>query len=258
MNTLLLDGILPANAFFVREVAAGNVLMWPTVVSFISLAVLTVLNMLIGVLVGVVGVVANSEKEKMSILDVKHQLQEAMHALDIDAGTTFPQYEFGKILMFPEMLKVMQNVDVDPVALADTADFIYEDMEREMKAVGLKPGIDAEPPGLTFETFIDTVLKMRGKNTATVKDVKEQTRIMKGIITRLEESFRGVVTNMQAEVQNVVKSMPNEAREYTRSGQNRSVFLGEVADLLEEDDEILEAQPPITSIRRHGASVWKG
>jgi len=254
MNTLLLDGILPANAEFVNDLAAGNAVMWPVVVSFILLATLTVMNMLVGVLVEVVGVVAGTEKEKMSILDVKYQLQEAMDALDIDPGTPFPQYEFGKILMFPEMLQVMQNVDVDPVALADTADFIYEDMEREMKAVGLKPGIDSEPPGLTFETFIDTVLKIRGKNKATVKDVKEQTRIMKGLISRLEESVQKSLTKMQFEIQNVPRSAPAETREWTKT---RSVFMSDVEDVEEVRSlEGIMSDNRRLSIQRRGASQW--
>lgn len=271
MNTLLLDGILPANADFVNELAAGNAFMWPVIVSFLLLATLTVMNMLVGVLVEVVGVVAGSEKEKMSILDVKYQLQDAMEALDIDPGTTFPQYEFGKILMFPEMLQVMQNVDVDPVALADTADFIYEDMERELKAVGLKPGIDTEPPGLTFETFIDTVLKMRGKNKATVKDVKEQTRIMKGIVSRLEENFQKMVSKLHYDMQNVVRSMPSEAREFREYTKTRSVILSDIGSDARDDDgqvnqtdedgqvnqsEVVQSTGTIT-FRRTAASLWK-
>merc|ERR1712151_1357842 len=64
---------------------------------------------------------------------------------------------------------VAQDCGVDLIALGDTADVIFEDLDKNGET-------------MTFETFVNVFLNMRGTNPATVKDVKEQMRTMKGIV----------------------------------------------------------------------------
>jgi len=68
--------------------------------------------------------------------------------------------------MQPEVAVIIQDVGVDVVGLIDMADLIYEEKDK----LGM---------GLTFEDFVHIVLNMRGTNPATVKDVKQQIRVMK-------------------------------------------------------------------------------
>jgi len=220
MNSLLLHGILPMHSTFVNDLASSEPVLWPLAISFILLAALTVMNMLVGVLVEVVGVVAGTEKDKLSILYVKYQLEDAMYMLGLDTNMAFPREDFARIIMYPEMLRVMQNVGVDPTALADTASLIFDDLERDMKGTDTRPGLD-EIPVLSFETFIDTVLKLRGKNIATVKDVKEQTRVMKFLVGRLEESFESMINNMNKEFVKLI--LDQHASNEMTSGANEHV-----------------------------------
>jgi len=195
MNTLLLDGILPVESTFVNRIAGANSLLWPCFMIFVVIASLTVMNMLIGVIVEVVAVVASTEKEKMSILGIQQDLKEAMEALGVDHKKTIPHEQFGKILASPEMLSALSGFDVDPFAVADAAEFVFADMEKEAE---LDP-LNAQS-GLTFEVLIDLVLKMRGKNPATVKDVKESTRIMKAMVNKMEESIKSVKHSISSQM----------------------------------------------------------
>jgi len=185
MNNLFIHGLLPAQSDFVNELSTSNPYLWPCIIAFILLASLTVMNMLVGVLVEVVGVVASTEKEKMSVLGVKHDMQDAMEYLGVDHNEALSQDQFVKILMNPEMLNVIQGLGVDPFALMEVTEHIFTDLEKEAEAKGEK---NVEAPGLSFQAFIDILLKMRGKNPATVKDVNEHTRVMKSLLSKLEET----------------------------------------------------------------------
>merc|ERR1712054_264819 len=83
--------------------------------------------------------------------------------------------DFEKFIMTPEVAVIIQDVGVDPMGLVDMADMIFEDKDKEGK-------------GLTFVDFIDVVLNMRGTNPSTVKDVKQQIRVMKNAMT--ETAFK--------------------------------------------------------------------
>lgn len=64
MNSLLLGGILPTHAAFVNGVAAEHWVFWPLAVSFVSLASVMLMNMLVGVLVDLVNAIAVTEKDR--------------------------------------------------------------------------------------------------------------------------------------------------------------------------------------------------
>jgi len=65
--------------------------------------------------------------------------------------------------------RLLRDIGVDVVALADTAEVIYEDFSKH----GMS---------MDFSNLMDTILNLRGKNTATVKDVKEQSRVIKSVV----------------------------------------------------------------------------
>jgi hypothetical protein len=194
MKTLLLDGLLPAHSDFVDELSEANPFLGPLIICFILLASLTVMNMLVGVLVEVVGVVASTEKEKMSVLGVKHDIQDAMDFLNMDSKKPISQEQFVRMLMNPEMLNTIQGLGIDTFALVDATDYIFSGLEKEAEAKKVKT-----PAGLTFEAFVDILLKMRGKNTATVGDVNENTRFMRYMISKLEGSIEDMRMIMRKE-----------------------------------------------------------
>eukprot|EP00913_Durusdinium_trenchii_P008703 g8175.t1 len=93
------------------------------------------------------------------------------------------QREFQQLLLEEDVDRLLRGIGVDVVALVDTADVIYEDFNK----FGMS---------MTFENLVETILNLRGKNTATVKDrgrsqgvpverledVKEQSRVIKSVV----------------------------------------------------------------------------
>jgi hypothetical protein len=197
MNSLLLDGMLPIYAPIVNIVASESLLYQPIMLVFILLASVTLMNMLIGVLVEVVRTVADREREAMAVIHVTNELREVMHdflqsqetdrnsrlskALTIEPVRSsamqkkrqvldFPdltQDALVRFLSYPPVISLLRDCGVDAIAFLDSINFIFEELEQQGRSE------------LPFVDFVQTVLNMRGTNPATVKDVKEQMRLMK-------------------------------------------------------------------------------
>lgn len=165
INSLLLDGVLPDNAQIVNDLADEEWYYWPIIMFFLLLAALTVMNMLVGVLVEVVGTVAEAEKESMAVTEMRDQLEKVMKELDGDNTGCISKSEFGKILLNRNAAKLLQEIGVDVVGLVDLADFIFEDY-----------GVMGE---LDLEDFMRVVLDLRESNTAKVKDVVMMQKLLK-------------------------------------------------------------------------------
>jgi hypothetical protein len=170
VNSLLLDGVLPDNAAIVNDLAGQSWYLWPLIMFFILLASLTVMNMLVGVLVEVVGAVAEAEKEGLAVHEMRENLIHVMKELDYDASGCISKSEFEKILIRPKVCKILLDVGVDVVGLVDLSDFIFEDF-----------GSDGE---LYLEDFMKVVLDLRDGNTAKVKDVVMLQKLMKRDMTQ--------------------------------------------------------------------------
>jgi len=197
MNNLLLDGMLPLYAPIVKDVSRENFMFWPVVMSFILLASITVMNMLVGVLVEVVRTVADREREAMTVIHVTNELRKVMnHFIEegCESGASSAFFKtfantksssratlanvdaheipdmsrdcFEDFLSSNGVISLLQDCGVDAVALLDSADMIFEEK--------VKTG----QPGVSFVDFVEIVLNMRGTNPATVKDVKEQMRVL--------------------------------------------------------------------------------
>jgi len=124
---------------------------------YISLASLTVMNMLIGVLCEVISAVAAGEKEGMMVDRINEMFGKIVQELDKNNDGTLSWDEFQKILEFPEALKALESVNIDPESMVDMAeDFFFE---------------DSEPVAVTFDEFMKMVLDLRGGQQATVQDI---------------------------------------------------------------------------------------
>merc|ERR1719487_537535 len=141
---------------------------------FILLSSLTVMNMLVGVLVEVVSVVSDVEKEQMSMQYVKDMLMMMLkdfHA-DKDENMSISKEEFEALLLQPRAARIIQDVGVDVVGLVDFLDFIFKDGQE-----------------LSFPEFMDVVLSLRGSNNATVSDVVD---LRKFVLQEMDEMLQGV------------------------------------------------------------------
>merc|ERR1719276_463700 len=132
---------------------------------FVGLSALLLMNMLIGVLCEVVSSVAGCEKEGMLVLYVTEKFKEIWESMDEDGTGTLCKKEFMTIMTNKEAWLALEEVEVDPMALVNLADQIFE------------PDIETgEEPVLTM----DVILAFRGKNTATVKDMNDLRKWMSG------------------------------------------------------------------------------
>jgi hypothetical protein len=180
MNTLLLYGILPNHTQLVNDLTGANPWLFPVIMFFIGLAAITVMYMLVGVLVDVITVIANAEKEGMTVSSLAGELRHLFHVMGRSMSEPITQFELRSMLQDGMFCQILHSVQVDVIMLFEMLDIVYED--EETKAVGLP-----------FEKFIDLILGMRGSNAATVKDVKELLKVTKKMLnTTMEEFFRKI------------------------------------------------------------------
>jgi len=172
MGHLLMEGILPDQANFMRRMSSENFLLAAALLLFILLGSLTVMNMLVGVLVEVVQNVSAIEKEQMDVAMLKNNLMKYVNDLDTDRDGNISRLEFEKILEIPGPLRALQNIGVDVIGLVDFTDYIFE--EEEM---------------ITFRKFMEVILQLRGTNTAMVKDIVDLRKYLALELTRVEKKL---------------------------------------------------------------------
>jgi voltage-gated sodium channel len=180
MELLLLRGVLPAQANLVGDVSAHGPWLWPIIMGFVILVSLTLLNMLVGVMVDAIAIIGSTQKESLIVTIVAGQLRTALQNWGRDSTEPLTKDDFQKFVAEPQVTELMREHGVDVVALLDTSEILYEDL--------IETG-DGSENTLPFEGLVDLILNTRGANTATVKDVKEQLRVMKTQLRKLEESM---------------------------------------------------------------------
>lgn len=155
----------------------------------IFLAALTIMNMLVGVLCEVVTNVASAEKEALAVAFVKGKVRHILQdtGLDQNEDGRISKDELEALVENTEAAMALQEVGVDVVALVDFADFIFQS-DRQGQQFEKK---------LDFEEFMDLILKLRGTNTATVRDMVDmrtfihaQNTAMNNQLARIEERQR--------------------------------------------------------------------
>jgi hypothetical protein len=191
MNTLLLDGILPETSDLVNELAHAKPFLWPIILFFVLFASVTLMYMLMGVLVDVVSAIACTEKEGMTVMLLASSLRAALEDMGRDTEASISKIEFQELMVDKEIARICQSVDVDVVMCVDMVDVIFEAFDKEGK-------------DMKFAEFIDTLLKMRGHNTATVKDIKAQLKVIKQLVAdnmnTLLKQIAGEFTQLRTEL----------------------------------------------------------
>lgn len=196
MNTLLLNVIFPQQVDLVNFLAGEEAVLWPVMVCFILVAGMTILYMLVGVLVEVMGVISTTEKEGLTIASLAKDLRVRMEQMGFNLNVPIVQYELQKALVQPELARIIKENGVDVVVLMDMLDLIYEEAEKK--------------GGMTFENFVETVLDMRGANPATVKDVKEHLRVIKSVVKDAQAAMMKELTEQMNHLKADVKAIRDE------------------------------------------------
>lgn len=169
MVSLLLFGTLKDNVGDVAKAIGGEGIFYGLLfTTFVLLAALTVMNMLIGILCEVVSSVATVEKEEMVIMFVKNKMQQLLDSgVDEDDDHMISKDEFLNLLHDESAVSCLQEVGVDVVGLVDFAEFIFECDESH------------EEKKLNFADFMEEMLQLRGTKEATVKDVVDLRKYLR-------------------------------------------------------------------------------
>lgn len=227
INTLLLPAVFGANAEVINSITLENPGLWPIMVFFMALVSVTIMYMLLGVLVDVIGAVASTEKQKIEITYIVGQLREElekMHIVPEDMALT--KSDFEKMVLEPGIVRVMHESGVNVDVLAEMLDLVWEDASKTAQK-------------MNFSELVNMVLGMRGSNPATVKDCKEQIRVTNSLIKRcfveLYEELDEKTQQIRTEIQNSLDNDDLEG-EFSWGDENSPHVDMEVVD--EEDPAV--------------------
>eukprot|EP00931_Biecheleriopsis_adriatica_P087532 TRINITY_DN6199_c0_g3_i1.p1 TRINITY_DN6199_c0_g3~~TRINITY_DN6199_c0_g3_i1.p1 ORF type:complete len:712 (+),score=132.57 TRINITY_DN6199_c0_g3_i1:250-2136(+) len=199
MNTLLLSGALPDQQSLITQMQSESAVYYLMMLAFLFFASLTVMNMLIGILCDVISDVSATEKEGMLIADVKRDLQDLMVRADIFSDIeeqSFSRDAYDRLLLHPKSAIVFSNLDVDIFGLVDFADVIF-----------------ATSHTVSFEAFMDTVMKLRGTNNATVKDIMELRKLVTKEIYEQSRKVERLLSNQNVLIKGMSKNLMRQVEE---------------------------------------------
>jgi len=180
MNSLLLDAILPNHAHYVRAVTEENIVFWILILSFIAVAYVLLMNMLVGVLVEVVQAIAVIEKEGIAVLSLATDLRSIMLLNSINLETGLNKECIEDLVGQAEFAAVVESAGADVHTVTDMLHSMFEDQSDE----------DGK---ISIEDFVEAILNLRGANPVKVKDVKSQLRAIKVAVKEAEVAMRGAL-----------------------------------------------------------------
>ncbi|CAE7681202.1 scn4aa [Symbiodinium sp. CCMP2592] len=178
MHSLLLQGTLldsvseMLNMMIETEEYLGLGLMY----FFMIVSAITIMNMLIGVLCEVITAVADAEKEALQVSWTTEVLQTCLQlGADENNDGCIDLDEFQHMVSNARVRKVLREADVDLHDLVNFIDVLFEN--------GEEGGYYDKVP---FSQFMERLLKLRGSNTATVKDLVDIRKWMTREFTELK------------------------------------------------------------------------
>lgn len=162
---------------------------------FTLLSTYLILNMLVGVLVEVVSVVAATEKEEMMVAFVKQKMLTILEETGIDKNGDgeISRDEFMQILTNHQATRALAEVGVDPIGLVDFAEFIFEDSTSEERGQGRV---------LSFEEFMEIILQLRGCNLATVKEMMDLRKFVRQVASRTSHRLQRIEVSQSQALKN--------------------------------------------------------
>jgi len=232
MNILLLRGVLPQHADFILDASIDNVLFWPILLSFVIVAFVMLMNMLVGVSVEVITAVASTEREGITVLRLATQLRGTLTELGLNCAEPFIPEQLQSFLVDPNITTIIAGVGADMLAVVDLTNQFFEEHE------------DIE--GLSFTELVEVIMSLRGTNTAKVKDVKVVVRNMRSAIKDSEFNMRVIITEELHDIRNqvyeIMKAQMQLLEERQRPRRQRSA--NPLLAASEESDEERNTSAP--------------
>lgn len=169
MNCLMGLGVFPDQKAKLNDMLGFSWLYFSLLLVYLTLATLTVMNLLIGVLCEVVDTVAQVERETMTVSYVKGKLSQVVHLIDVNGDANINRDEYRKLLDHKEACLILDEVGIDVYALVKFADQIFGRNEE-----------------ISFDSFIEKVFQFKGDKTATVKDIVDMRKFLHSEITAIQ------------------------------------------------------------------------
>ncbi|CAK9062107.1 unnamed protein product [Durusdinium trenchii] len=181
MHGTLLDSVSEMMTELLKESWIGFILGY----FFIISSAITVMNMLIGVLCEVITAVADAEKEALQVSWTTEVLQQCLTAgADTNNDGCIDLDEFQHMIENPQVRSVLREADVDAATLINFADVLFEGEGDELLTK------------IPFSEFMTRTLKLRGSNTATVKDLVDLRKWMSKELLALRKLSRMSMASM--------------------------------------------------------------
>jgi hypothetical protein len=178
MNSLLLTVLCGAQTHFMQSLLAAGWMYYAIYLAFLLVAVLTLMNMLIGILCDVVSEAAEDSKEELLMKEVKSEVTRLANELDMDGDGGISKDEFDLIVKDTKMCQSFCALGVDVVGIANFGKFIYNQADGD------------EDMTMSYGDFGNLVCQFRGKKLASVQDVMDMRRYVTMELKNLREDIK--------------------------------------------------------------------
>ena len=154
INYLLLGSVFPDQKNDIQDMLNAHGIYYMLMILYLLLGPTTVMNMLIGVLVEVVKVVAEAEKVHTEDIQLKEQFIEMMRAIDLNGDNIVDADELRQVMYQREAVVLLNNMGIDVFALVDNVHIIFERTES-----------------MNVDELWEAIMRFRETNVARQKDV---------------------------------------------------------------------------------------
>ena len=209
---------------------------------YVLISSFTILNMLIGVLVEVVGAVSAGEKEKAMISSVAEQLAEVFSDIDVDKSGMVSKLEFDQMVRNDTVRENLQQVGIQPKHLTLLADALFSADEDDvlegptLNEDGEVPEEDSDESTekkaheISFADFLKFVIQTRPQNPASVLDISQLRRYFTKSFDRLLSlSTRRLI--VESNIYKLRKTKKRLKEESMQRRQDSQALEKELADL---------------------------
>eukprot|EP00928_Gymnodinium_smaydae_P041457 TRINITY_DN28053_c0_g5_i1.p1 TRINITY_DN28053_c0_g5~~TRINITY_DN28053_c0_g5_i1.p1 ORF type:complete len:574 (+),score=77.45 TRINITY_DN28053_c0_g5_i1:104-1723(+) len=170
--TLVVEGMLPDNGALLTTLGSEKWYLGVLFFLFVSLASITIMNMLIGVLCDVLSTVSADEKERIELSLMETNLRRYLNIVDEDHNCNLSKTEFEAMFANEQARSALQRGGVDVCALADDADIIFDGREHSE---------------VSFEEFMELTMQFRTNNASIIRSVSSLRRLTRSALFQLGE-----------------------------------------------------------------------
>eukprot|EP00931_Biecheleriopsis_adriatica_P022233 TRINITY_DN14345_c0_g2_i8.p1 TRINITY_DN14345_c0_g2~~TRINITY_DN14345_c0_g2_i8.p1 ORF type:complete len:626 (+),score=117.50 TRINITY_DN14345_c0_g2_i8:79-1956(+) len=183
MFSLFLYGaLLDEVSGFMADIGEDSAFCLVLVFSYVLVAAITLMNILIGVLCEAISAVADSERLRLQVETTEETLQLILLEEDTNHDGYISKSELQKLLSTKTAVLALESIGIDVLGLVDAADAIFSANQDDYKNFNTEIK-------LPFDEFMEVLLKLRGENKAKVKDIVDLKQLLNKLV-RTQDKMR--------------------------------------------------------------------